>query len=421
METVGVIGLGYVGLPIALALGKKYKTIGFDISSDRIKELKSQVDSTGEIKSFGGSKVEFTNNLEDLKEATFYLIAVPTPVTSSNEPFLKYVVDASISVAKVISKNNVVVFESTVYPGVTEGLCGGVIEEISELKSGKDFFLGYSPERINPGDEKHTLYNTSKIVSGQDKETLERIAKVYQSVLEAPVHKAASIQVAEMAKAVENAQRDINIAFMNEVAMMCESFKIRTLDVLEACKTKWNFLNFTPGIVGGHCISVDPYYLIAKAKDVGYPASLLKTARDVNEEIPSFIAGKIQHYCKEKGLEDPKVGILGFSFKENVPDSRNSGPGRLMKELSYLNIECVAHCPRSDPALVYDEYGVFLCPFEDLTDLDVLVYAVPHDEFEKLSRLELLKELKAGGFLVDLRGKIGYKYSLDRGFQYWSL
>lgn len=417
-EIIGVIGLGYVGLPIALALSKRYETIGFDIDGDRVEELKRGIDRSGEIKdAFVNCGINFTTDPSALKAATFYIVAVPTPITKENVPYLNYVVDASVQLGNVISPGDTIVFESTVYPGVTENICGEMIEEISELKSGKDFFLGYSPERINPGDEEHTLYNTRKIVSGQTPEALDQIAKVYQSVLDAPIHKASSIQVAEMAKAVENAQRDVNIAFMNEIAMMCDSFGLKTSEVLEACRTKWNFLDFFPGRPSGHCISIDPYYLIAKSKSLGYPASLLRSARLLNEEIPSFIAGKINSYCTKNQIHSPRIGILGFSFKENVTDCRNSGVGKLVVELNYLDMEGIVHCPLSNVEEAYQEHKVFLSPFKELTDLDVLVYAVPHDEFEQMERHELLQGLKAGGLLVDLRSRLG---SCSR-YKYWSL
>ena len=387
-ETIAVIGLGYVGLPVALSFAKKYPTIGFDIKQRRIDELRRGHDATAEVESheLTASKIKFTYSPEDLAEATFIIVAVPTPIDQNNRPDLRPVVGASEILGKHLRQGAVVVYESTVYPGVTEEVCGPVLERLSGMRSGHDFFLGYSPERINPGDREHTFERIIKVVSGQDEATLERVAAVYASVVTAGVHRASSIKVAEAAKVIENTQRDLNIALMNELALIFDRIGIRTRDVLEAAGTKWNFLRFMPGLVGGHCIGVDPYYLTTKAEELGYQPEVILAGRRINNNVGAFVAQKTLKLlaAAKVPLHEARVGILGLTFKENVPDLRNSKVPDIAAELALFGVTALVHDPLGDPEEAHEEYGVTLSPWEDIKDLDAVIYAVSHSFYEQL-------------------------------------
>jgi UDP-N-acetyl-D-glucosamine/UDP-N-acetyl-D-galactosamine dehydrogenase len=422
-ETIAVIGLGYVGLPVALSFAKKYPTIGFDIKQRRIEELRRGHDATAEVESheLTSSKIEFTANPEDLAEATFIIIAVPTPIDKNNRPDLRPVVGASEFIGKHLRKGAVVVYESTVYPGVTEEVCGPVLERVSGMRSGQDFFLGYSPERINPGDKEHTFERIIKVVSGQDAATLERVADVYASVVEAGVHRASSIKVAEAAKVIENTQRDLNIALMNELALIFDRIGIRTRDVLEAAGTKWNFLRFAPGLVGGHCIGVDPYYLTTKAEELGYQPEVILAGRRINNNVGAFVAQKTLKLLAsaQVPLHQARVGILGLTFKENVPDLRNSKVPDIAAELAQFGVKALVHDPLGDPEEAHEEYGVTLSPWEDMKDLDAVIFAVAHSFYKDLGIDKLLARVRPGGAVVDVKSQLDPR--AVAGYAYWSL
>ncbi|HEX4422558.1 MAG TPA: nucleotide sugar dehydrogenase, partial [Kofleriaceae bacterium] len=380
-EKIAVIGLGYVGLPVAIAFGKKLPTIGFDIRQRRVDELKKGHDDTLEVSDdqlTSAKQLEMTADPAKLADCTFYIVAVPTPIDSNNRPDLGPMISASKTIGPHLKKGDVVVYESTVYPGVTEEICGPILDEKSGLKNGTDYFLGYSPERINPGDKEHTFDKILKVVSGQDPETLDRVARVYGSVVTAGVHKAASIKVAEAAKVIENTQRDLNIALMNELALIFDRMGIRTADVLEAAGTKWNFLKFSPGLVGGHCIGVDPYYLTTKAQELGYLPEVILAGRRINNNVGPFLAQKCVKMLTHSDvpLKKAKVGILGLTFKENVPDLRNSKIPDIIKELAEYGIETMVSDPLGDPHQAKEEYGIELAALDRLTGLDALILAV---------------------------------------------
>jgi UDP-N-acetyl-D-galactosamine dehydrogenase len=422
-ETIAVIGLGYVGLPVALSFAKKYPTIGFDIKQRRIEELRRGHDATAEVESheLTSSKIKFTATPEDLAEATFIIVAVPTPIDKNNRPDLRPVVGASEIVGKHLRRGAVVVYESTVYPGVTEEVCGPVLERLSGMRSGQDFFLGYSPERINPGDKEHTFERIIKVVSGQDAATLERVADVYASVVKAGVHRASSIKVAEAAKVIENTQRDLNIALMNELALIFDRIGIRTRDVLEAAGTKWNFLRFMPGLVGGHCIGVDPYYLTTKAEELGYQPEVILAGRRINNNVGAFVAQKTLKLLAsaQVSLHQARVGILGLTFKENVPDLRNSKVPDIAAELAQFGVKALVHDPLGDPEEAHEEYGVTLSPWEDMKDLDAIIYAVAHDFYKQQGIEKLLTRVRKGGAFVDVKSQIDPR--TVAGYAYWSL
>jgi UDP-N-acetyl-D-galactosamine dehydrogenase len=423
-ETIAVIGLGYVGLPVALSFAKKYPTIGFDIKQRRIDELRSGRDVTAEVESheLRGSPIKFTSNPEDLAEATFIIVAVPTPIDKNNRPDLRPVVGASEIVGKHLRKGAVVVYESTVYPGVTEEVCGPVLERQSGMRAGHDFFLGYSPERINPGDKEHTFERIIKVVSGQDAATLERVAAVYASVVTAGVHRAASIKVAEAAKVIENTQRDLNIALMNELALIFDRLGIRTKDVLEAASTKWNFLRFAPGLVGGHCIGVDPYYLTTKAEELGYQPEVILAGRRINNNVGAYVAQKTLKLLAsaQVPLHQARVGILGLTFKENVPDLRNSKVPDIAAELKQFGVHALVHDPLGDAEEAHEEYGITLAPWEDMRDLDAVIFAVAHSFYRDFGLDKLLTRVRPGGALVDVKSQFDPR-SIPAGYAYWSL
>lgn len=405
--TVGVVGLGYVGIPLAVEFAKKYKTIGFDTNEKKIEEYKKGIDVTREVgnEAINNTTIFFTTDATKLSECNRIIVAVPTPVNEDKTPDLTPVISASEIVGKNMSKGSIVIYESTVYPGLTEEICLPILEKFSGMQGGKDFKISYSLERVNPGDKVHKFENITKIVSGMDEETLENVAELYNSVLKNGIHKATSIKVAEAAKVIENSQRDVNIAFANEIAMMCHKLGIETKDVLDAASTKWNFLNFRPGLVGGHCIGVDPYYLITKLKDMGYESILLSNARKVNEEISSFIAQSLVERLKAKGIkpEDAKVKILGITFKENVNDIRNSKVIDIVKELQKDGLKVLADDPNADLNLVEQEYKV---KFEKNSNekVDALIVAVAHNEYKNMSIQDIKDKLNETSILFDIKG-----------------
>ncbi len=420
-----VVGLGYVGLPLALELAKKFPgTIGFDIHDAKIAELRSGVDRTREVseEALKATSLTMTSNPEELKGANFFIVAVPTPIDEWNRPDLTPVRKASETIGKVISKGSIVVYESTVFPGVTEDICGPILEKISGLTCGTDFKLGYSPERINPGDKVHTVDKIVKVVSGQDVESLETIAGVYSAVITAGVHRASSIKVAETAKVIENTQRDINIALMNELAIICDKVGIRTSEVLAAARTKWNFLPFSPGLVGGHCIGVDPYYLTTKAEELGYHPRVILSGRQINDDMGAFVAQKlvkmlIQQQVPVKGA---RVGILGLTFKEDVHDIRNSKVPDIIKELKQFGIDPLVHDPMAHAEETFHEYGVRLSSFEEFRALDALVIAVNHRKFAEMGLDPLRACLNRAAVVIDVKS-IYSSADFPATAAYWSL
>lgn len=404
-RVISVLGLGYVGLPVAVEFGKKQKVIGFDINTVRIKELLSGFDRNLEVEKdeFQQSNVLYTTKAEDLKPADFHIITVPTPVGLGNRPDLSIVYKATETVAKVLKKGDIVVYESTVYPGVTEEECVPILEKISGLKLGQDFGVGYSPERINPGDKNHTFTKIKKVVSGSDKKTLEIVSAVYASVVKAGVFEAASIRVAEAAKVIENTQRDINIAFMNELSMIFDKMNINTADVLTAASTKWNFLNFYPGLVGGHCIGVDPYYLTFKAEMLGYHPEVILSGRRINDGMGAYVANKLVKMMIKKGCDLPNavVSIIGLTFKENTPDIRNSKVFDIVRELQSFGIQVQVTDEMADAEDVNHEYGIELKAMNDLKPADAVILAVGHKAYEKFEAKDISEKfLKSDNTVV---------------------
>jgi UDP-N-acetyl-D-galactosamine dehydrogenase len=420
-KKLAVIGLGYVGLPIALEFSKKLSVVGFDINEDRIKLMKQGIDPSEELdkEAFEDCNIEFTSDIDVLKTANFYIVAVPTPVDEHNVPDLSPVKKASDTIGKVIKKGDYVVFESTVYPGCTEDDCLPIIEELSDLKNIVDFKLGYSPERINPGDKEHTLTNIIKVVSGCDKESLEVIAKVYDLVVDAGVHKASSIKVAEAAKIIENTQRDLNIALMNELSIIFDKMGINTYEVLEAAGTKWNFLKFQPGLVGGHCIGVDPYYLTHKSKELGYDSQVILAGRAINDGMGGYIAKKVlQHIIHYNGnVKDAKVLVMGATFKENVSDIRNSKIADVVKELQSYSLNVHVTDPHASSEQLAHEYGFGLTQ-ELENDYDAIIITVPHNDYKKLNDAEFVAVTKPHAIIADLKGIYRGKITSRT---YWSL
>lgn len=420
-KKLAVIGLGYVGLPIALEFAKKLSVIGFDINDDRINLMKQGIDPSQELKkeNFESCDIEFTSDLEILKTAQFYIVAVPTPVDKNNIPDLTPVKKASETIGKVIKKGDYVVFESTVYPGCTEEDCLPIIEKLSGLKNIIDFKIGYSPERINPGDKEHTLSSIVKVVSGCDEESLQVIAKVYELVVDAGVHKASSIKVAEAAKIIENTQRDLNIALMNELSIIFDKMNINTYEVLEAAGTKWNFLKFQPGLVGGHCIGVDPYYLTYKSEKLGYDSQVILAGRAINDGMGSYVAKKIlQHIIKNNiEIKNAKVLVMGATFKENVSDIRNSKVADVVNELKSFSLNVHVTDPHASSEDLDHEYGFGLT--KDLsTDYDAVIITVPHNDYKKLNDAEFAAVTKPHAIIADLKGS--YRGKITSRF-YWSL
>ena len=420
-ETLAVIGLGYVGLPIALEFAKKIKVIGFDINAKRVEMMRNNIDPSQELEvsAFEGCDIEFTNDLEVLKQAAFYIVAVPTPVDEQNVPDLVPVKRASETIGKVIKKGDYVVFESTVYPGCTEEDCLPIIEKLSGLKNIIDFKSGYSPERINPGDKEHTLAKIIKVVSGCDAESLDLVAKVYELVVTAGVHKASSIKVAEAAKIIENTQRDLNIALMNELSIIFDRMGINTFEVLEAAGTKWNFLKFQPGLVGGHCIGVDPYYLTYKSRQLGYDSQVILAGRVINDGMSGYIAKKVlQHIIQNNAnIKNGKVLVMGATFKENVSDIRNSKVADVVKELQSFSLNVDVTDPLASGEELMQEYGFGLTT-EVANDYDAVIVAVPHNEYKKLDDAYFAGITKPEAMIADLKGI--YRTTVKSRL-YWSL
>jgi UDP-N-acetyl-D-glucosamine/UDP-N-acetyl-D-galactosamine dehydrogenase len=407
---IAVIGLGYVGLPVAIALSKKLDVVGFDIDQRRTDSLRQGRDWTGEVSEaeLAVTKLVFTSDIAALKDRNFFIVAVPTPVNAGNSPDLSMLRSACALLGKVMRPGATIVFESTVYPGATEEVCGPALAEASGLVCGVDFKLGYSPERINPGDQTHRLESIVKIVAAQDAEALDKIANVYGQIITAGIYRASSIKVAEAAKVLENTQRDINIALMNEMAKICDLIGIRTADVLDAAGTKWNFLRFTPGLVGGHCIGVDPYYLTAKAEELGYHPEVILAGRRINDSMATYLANRIVRKLAVKGLpvHGARAGILGITFKEAVPDIRNSKVADLYKALADFGVEPLVSDPRADPDETYHEYGIKLADAEQWDELDVLILAVPHPEYATGMVERIARSVRNGGIVVDLKSVV---------------
>lgn len=422
---IGVIGLGYVGLPLALAFGRRFSgTVGFDINRKKVEQLNKGIDPTAEgfDQAVRESSVRFTAEAGELKGCNFFVVGVPTPIDENKTPDLTPVISATKIVASVLKKGDIVVYESTVYPGVTEEICGPLLEEISGLTRGLDFKLGYSPERINPGDKERTLEKITKVVSGEDEETLEIVADVYASVVQAGVYKASSIKVAEAAKVIENTQRDLNIALMNELAIIFDRMNISTKDVLAAAGTKWNFLPFKPGLVGGHCIGVDPYYLTTKAQQLGYLPQVILAGRRINDDMGKFIAQRFVKLLITNGLQTKgaRVGILGVTFKENVADLRNSRVPDVVQELKEFGIIPLVHDALADSKECAHEYGFELASFDQLSELDGVVFAVPHEEYLALGKEKLFGLVKKGGVFIDVKAVFDTA-SASSDVVYWSL
>lgn len=425
-ECVSLIGLGYVGMPIAIAFARKVNVIGFDTDKEKIETYKNGHDVTKEVgdEVIRDTSVEFTSDESRLKEARFHIVAVPTPVNEDHTPDLSPVKKASEILGRNLMKNSIVVFESTVYPGVTEEVCVPILERESGLKCGLDFKIGYSPERINPGDKIHRFESITKIVSGMDEETLDTIAQVYELVVEAGVHKAKSIKIAEAAKVIENSQRDINIAFMNELSIIFNKMEIDTKSVLEAAGTKWNFLDFYPGLVGGHCIGVDPYYLTYKAERMGYHSQVILSGRRINDNMGKYVAENCIKYiiAADKSVKNAKVAVLGFTFKENCPDVRNTKVMDIIKELREYGIEPVIYDPEADTKDAEKLYGVRFVDRDYMKGMDAVILAVSHREFMCMSKKDM-DSLYGDGkkVLLDVKGILDREEYEADGYSYWRL
>ena len=425
-EKLSLIGLGYVGMPIAVAFAKKVDVIGFDLNKIKIELYKSGIDPTREVgdDAIKATTVEFTADETRLREAKFHIVAVPTPVNDDHTPDLTPVEGASRILGRNLTRGSIVVFESTVYPGVTEDVCVPILEKESGLKCGVDFKIGYSPERINPGDKIHRLETITKIVSGMDEETLDQVAKTYELVVEAGVHRAQSIKVAEAAKVIENSQRDINIAFMNELSIIFNKMGIDTKSVLEAAGTKWNFLKFYPGLVGGHCIGVDPYYLTYKAEQMGYHSQIILAGRRINDDMGKYVAENVVKnlIVADKAVKHARVAILGFTFKENCPDTRNTRIIDIVRELREYGIEPVIADPQADADEARRLYGVEFVDMATIEGMDVVVLAVAHEEFKTLTMAQMDALYREGRkVLLDLKGLLDRKAYEEAGYCYWRL
>lgn len=421
-ERIAVIGLGYVGLPLATSLARKFQTVvGFDVSQVRVDALQRGQDRTNEITTdiLLGCGLKTTTRSSDLRDATFYIVTVPTPITKAHQPDLSPLRSACASIGPHLNPGDVVVFESTVYPGVTEDFCGPILEEFAGLKAGQDFYLGYSPERINPGDQNNTIDKITKIVSGDSPQTLERVEKVYSSIIAAGLHACPSIKVAEGAKVLENTQRDVNIALMNEMSLICDKLGIRTNDVIDAAATKWNFVPFTPGLVGGHCIGVDPYYLASAAEQVGLHPQVILAGRRLNDAMADHVTqAAVRLLIQSKGAaKDARIGIFGMTFKENVPDARNSKAVEVVHRLREFGFDPMVHdpvCSKRDAAQV----GIRLTRLSKMRDLDLLILATPHDAYAKDNKF--LDRVIKGGSVVDIRAVLTAE-AKTRDLRYWSL
>lgn len=423
-ERIAVVGLGYVGLPVAAAFARRFEhTVGFDVSEARVSALRDNHDRTGEVSEaeLRESTLTLTTDPGDLRGCTFFIVAVPTPIDASRRPDLGPLLAATRTVGSVLAPGAVVVYESTVYPGATEEQCGPLLGSASGLRQSIDFKLGYSPERINPGDKRHTFDKIIKVVSGEDEATLERVARAYERVVSAGVHRAPSIKVAEAAKVIENTQRDVNIALMNELALIFDRMGIRTRDVLEAAETKWNFLPFKPGLVGGHCIGVDPYYLTAKAEALGYHPEVILAGRRINDDMGRYVAQRTIKLLRKQdhAIKGARVGVLGLTFKENVADLRNSRVPDIIDELRDYGVEPIVHDPIASEEEALREYGIELRPFDALSELDGVIVAVPHQQY--LHRLDRIVDgVRRGGLLVDVKSLFRVD-ELRSDLRYWSL
>ncbi len=424
--TIAVIGLGYVGLPLAVAFGSHYTTIGFDLDGSKISRLSRQVDTTGEVTDEDWRRavhLTVTGDPARLREADFIIVAVPTPIDEARQPDLRPLVSASETAGKYMKAGAVVVFESTVYPGATEEVCIPRLEKESGMVWRRDFHVGYSPERINPGDREHTLAKIRKVVSGDDAETLEKVAGLYEAIIEAGVHRAESIRVAEAAKVIENTQRDLNIALMNELAIIFEKMGIDTLDVLRAAGTKWNFLPFRPGLVGGHCIGVDPYYLTYKAETLGYHPQVILAGRRINDGMGKFIAEKTVKMMIRSGLngKQARVGVLGLTFKEDCPDLRNSRVVDIVHELESYGMRVLVHDPVAPAEDVQRHYGLVLQALETLQNLDALIIAVAHRTYRETPLEAYRRMLAPGGCIIDVKSILDVRQVQESGVLFWRL
>lgn len=427
-ENISLIGLGYVGMPIAVAFAKKVNVIGFDLNEEKINLYKNGIDPTKEVgdEEISKTSVYFTSDEKDLQKAKFHIVAVPTPIKEDKTPDLTPVISASELLGRNLTKDSVVVFESTVFPGVTEDICVPILEKASGLTCGKDFKVGYSPERINPGDKVHRLETIVKVVSGMDEETLDLVASVYELVVDAGVHRAESIKVAEAAKVIENSQRDINIAFMNELSIIFNKLDIDTKAVLEAAGTKWNFLNFRPGLVGGHCIGVDPYYLTYRAEQVGYHSQIILAGRRINDDMGKYVVENLikQLIQADKKIKHAKVGIFGFTFKEDCPDTRNTRVIDIVNELQEYGITSMITDPQADKKEVIEEYGIEMYNENEMTELDAIIIAVNHNEYQNYNVQDWVNKLKDNEekVILDIKSILDAKeVEQYENIKYWRL
>ena len=420
---ISVSGLGYVGLPVLIAFSKLDEVVGFDINSQRIHDLSLGVDKNNEVnkEDLINSNIKFSNNIQDIKAANFHIVAVPTPVSKNNDPDLSPLISASEKIGTILKKGDIVVYESTVYPGVTEEICIPILEEKSSLKIGVDFKVGYSPERINPGDKEHIISNIVKVVSGSDDDCLEAVATTYGKIVKAGIFKAASIKTAEAAKVIENTQRDINIALVNELSLIFNKLDIDTSDVLEAANTKWNFLDFTPGLVGGHCIGVDPYYLTYKSRLHGYEPQVILSGRKINDHMAHYISDQIVQDIEEISSNECTVTIMGITFKEDCPDMRNSKILDIIDNLKAAKISIQISDPIVSPEEVQESTGIELTKIENLEPSNILLLAVAHSQFKKLSKSTIKKLIKEGGAIYDLKNIFKEDYFIADDIRHWKL
>ncbi|HEX7220182.1 MAG TPA: nucleotide sugar dehydrogenase [Burkholderiales bacterium] len=426
LATVAIVGLGYVGLPVAVAFGKQRPTIGYDLSKRRVENLRHMVDVTGEVSTaelIAARHCSPTTDARELEKADFIIVAVPTPINAARQPDLKPLESASEAVGRHMKRGAIVIYESTVYPGCTEEVCVPILEKHSGMRWRQDFHVGYSPERINPGDKQHTFTKIRKIVSGDDAETLDKVAGLYGSVVTAGVYRAPSIRVAEAAKVIENTQRDLNIAFVNELAIIFEKLGLDTLEILQAAGTKWNFLPFRPGLVGGHCIGVDPYYLTHKAELAGYHPEVILAGRRINDGMGAHIARKTVQQMIHAGrnIKGARVNILGLTFKENVPDIRNSKVIDIIRELHEFGVETYVHDPLASHEDALHEYGLRLCDWDTLPAADAMVLAVSHRQFLESPQAEMLKKIVRQGVLVDVKAALDAEAYRKEGIRVWRL
>ena len=424
--TIAVIGLGYVGLPVAVEFGKKYPTIGYDLKTQSIEAYKKNMDPTGEMSEKelkAAIKIEYTTDPENISQADYIIVAVPTPIDDARQPDLLPLKSASETAGRYMKKGAVVIYESTVYPGATEEVCVPILEEVSGLKWKQGFNVGYSPERINPGDKKHTLSNIVKVVSGDTDQILERVANLYGSIITAGVYRAPSIKTAEAAKVIENTQRDLNIALMNELAVIFDKLNIDTIDVLEAAGTKWNFLPFRPGLVGGHCIGVDPYYLTYKAETAGYHPEVILAGRRINDNMSKFIVSQMIKLMTRAGLniQNARVGILGLTFKEDCADLRNSRVIDIIEELESYTIHPIVHDPLADAKEAKSFFNINLSPMEEITNLDAVIIAVGHQLYKIIPLDKLINCLNPNGCIIDIKSILDVSEVKKSGINYWRL